>query len=153
MTPIAATLRRVVGALTLLLVLALSASGTASAHQAHLPARVPPLLACLLDVATPHEQVVDTAFSTTIECTVTGASRGDGTFALNYHLVTPEGATNRLTETCRGTLKAGKGTCKHTFGVPYVFSPRDSWVVGTSLPSGHKLGPAFTVPVLPPVTV
>ena len=134
-------------------VLTLAASSANPLLHTDTPALAPPPLACSLNVNSPAQTRVVRSFTSTIVCTVTLAGGSDTSFNLSYHLVTPDGATNRLTIICSGALRHGAGTCQRTFGVPYAFSPRDSWVEGTALPSQRALGPVLTVPVLPPVTV
>jgi hypothetical protein len=131
--------------------LTLSASSLAVHRVVTFPA-VPQPLVCLLRVANAHQQNVVTSLSSTIECTVTRANPSDTLFSLQYHLVTPDGASNRFTVICNGTLAHGRGSCSRTFGVPYGFAPGNSWVAGSTLPSGNKLGPVVSVPVLPTVT-
>jgi hypothetical protein len=136
-----------------LCVLTIAVSRAIPRMHADAPAPAPPPLACSLNVSSPDETRVVRSFSSTIVCTVTLAGSSDTSFKLAYHLVTPEGATNRFTVTCSGVLHHGAGTCRRTFGVPYAFSPRDSWVEGITLPGGRDLGPVLTVPVLPPVSI
>jgi hypothetical protein len=131
--------------------LTLSASSLAVPRVVTFPA-VPQPLVCLLRVASAHQQYIVTSFSSTIECSVTRANPSDTLFTLQYHLVTPDGASNRYTVICHGTLVHGRGSCTRTFGVPYGFAPGSSWVAGATLPSGKKLGPVVSVPVLPTVT-
>jgi hypothetical protein len=134
-------------------VLTFAASGANPLLHADTLALAPPPLACSLNVNSPAQTRVVRSFTSTIVCTVALAGGSDTSFKLSYHLVTPDGATNRFIVNCSGTLHHGVGTCRRTFGVPYAFSPRDSWVEGTTLPSQRELGPVLTVPVLPPVTV
>ncbi len=143
--------RRFAAALVGVSLLTLSASGLAVPRVVTFPA-IPQPLVCLLRVASAHQQYIVTSLSSTIECSVTQANATDTLFSLQYHLVTPDGATNRTTVICSGTLQQGRGSCTRTFGVPFGFAPRNSWVAGATMPSGKKLGPVVTVPVLPVIT-
>ena len=145
-------MRRLAAVLLAVVCLCLSASTAAIPASTRSHATQLPTLSCFLEVDSPSQQRVVTAISTTLDCTVTGVSTADTSFLLRYHLLTPDGATNRFSPICKGELRNGSGKCSRTFGVPYVFSPRDSWVVGSTAPSGRSLGPVLTIPILPPVT-
>jgi hypothetical protein len=143
--------RRFAAALVGMSFLALSASGLAIPRVVMFPA-VPQPLVCVVPVANLHQEDVVASLTSTVTCRVTRANASDGRFSLRLHLVTPDGATNRFTVLCSGTLLDGSGTCTHAFEVPYSFAPRNSWVAGSSLPSGRTLGPVILVPVLPLIT-
>lgn len=83
----------------------------------------------------------DDSVDMALACTVAGMPTTDTGFSLNFGVLDPLGHEHPLTQTCKGTLQGGKGSCQQSYTFIFAFSARPAPVTGLTVPSHHYLGP------------